>query len=144
MNAFFIEGIEKYAPDRLRIANIVQYFIDKQLSFPVRVTGIDQGIGLFYELADDLELFFARRADQKFPLPGYDRQVFRTPRFVAAVIILRFCLLQDVAVRPSHDTTARTDISIATLLRCRQAFGQFPGHTWFFSYKQRCHYITSL
>jgi hypothetical protein len=88
MNAFFIEGIEKYAPDRLRIANIVQYFINKQLSFPVRVTGIDQGIGLFYELADDLELFFARRADQKFPLPGDDWQVFRTPRFVTAVIIL--------------------------------------------------------
>ena len=44
MDAFFIEGVEQDALDRLFVSDVVEDLIDEQLPFSVGVTGIDDGI----------------------------------------------------------------------------------------------------
>ena len=46
MDALFIKGIEENALDRLFVSHVVEDLIDEQLPFPVRVTGVDDGIDI--------------------------------------------------------------------------------------------------
>lgn len=46
MDALFIKGIEENALDRFFIPDVVEDLVDEQLPFPVRVTGVDDGIDI--------------------------------------------------------------------------------------------------
>ena len=138
MDALFIEGIQEDPFDRLLIADVVEDLVDEQLPFPVRVTGVDDGIdvGTGNEVRNDLELILAGWADQELPLFRDDRQVIGIPTLVLGIIVLRFSLLQDVAISPGHDAPTRADTAVPPLMRLWQAFRQFPGHARFFGNKK--------
>ena len=67
-NALLIQGVEENPFDRLFVAYVVEDFIDEELPFPVRVTGVDDAVGFADEFCNDLELVLAVRAYEEFPI----------------------------------------------------------------------------
>ena len=132
LDAFFIKRIEQYPLDRLLVPDILQYFVDQQLPFPVRITGMDDFGRFFDQPLDHSELFLAGSRHQQFPVARNNRQVFHPPFFIFRIIFTRFRLAEDVAETPGNYTGACRNIAISAADRAWQILRDLRPQAGFF------------
>ena len=103
LDALVVEGIEEDALDRFLVADVLEYLVDEELAFAVRVAGVDDLIALADEVLDDFILVAGIFLDLELPVFRDDRQVFEMPVGILLVVLVRSELLEDVAEAPRDD-----------------------------------------
>ena len=103
LDALVVEGIEEDALDRFLVADVLEYLVDEELAFAVRVAGVDDLIALADEVLDDLVLVAGIFLDLELPVLWDDRQVFEVPVGILLVVLVWSELFEDVAEAPCDD-----------------------------------------
>ncbi len=107
-----------------RVAEKVDHLVHQQLSFPVRVTGVDHAVGLLDQPLDDGELGFGLGFGHQLPLGGDDGEMLHPPLLEGGVIGIWLGLLQQVADTPGdHISLGGLDKTVALLVGLGQGIG---------------------
>ena len=135
LNAFFIQSIKEYPPYRLVTAHILKHLVHQQLTFTVRVPGMNDFICLADKLLHHSKLLGTALRYQQLPLLRHDGQILRPPDFVFCIVFLWLRLPQHMAEKPCDRACRRFNKPIALPLRPRQVCRNLTPHAGLFRYK---------